>query len=77
MPETSFITNGRKRRLHLVAFYYSKLSATEINYEIPDKELLAIVNSFQEWRHLLEGALHLVTVYANHKNFEYFMTSHI
>ena len=34
---------GEERRLHPVAFYSKKCSATEINYKIHDKELLAIV----------------------------------
>jgi hypothetical protein len=46
------------RKLHPITFYSRKFSVVEINYEIHDKELLAIVNSFQEWRHLLEGASH-------------------
>jgi hypothetical protein len=49
---------GEERRLHPVAFYSKKCYAAKINYEIHDKELLAIVDSFQEWRHLLEGASH-------------------
>jgi hypothetical protein len=65
------------RRLHPVAFYSRKFYAAEINYEIYDKELLAIVDSFQEWHHLLEGALHPVTVYTEYKNFEYFMTASV
>jgi hypothetical protein len=57
-----------------VAFYSRKFTATKINYEIHDKELLAIVNSFQEWRHFLEKAVHLITIYTDHKNLEYFMS---
>ena len=49
---------GDGEKLHLVAFHSRKFSAAEINYEIHDKELLAIVDSFQKWRHLLEGATH-------------------
>ena len=64
-------------KLHPVAFYSRKFSAAEINYEIHDKELLAIVDSFQEWRHFLEGAAHPVTVYTDHKNLEYFMSVRI
>jgi hypothetical protein len=60
--------------LHPIVFHSRKFSAAEINYEIHDKELLAIVNSFQEWRHFLEGAQHPVTVYTDHKNLEYFMS---
>ena len=68
---------GVDGKLHLVAFYSRKFSAAEINYEIHDKELLAIVDSFQEWRHFLEGAAHPVTVYTDHKNLEYFMSARV
>jgi len=68
---------GIERKLHPVAFYSRKFSAAEINYEIHDKELLAIVDSFQEWRHFLEGAAHPVTVYTDHKNLEYFMSARV
>jgi len=36
------------RKLPLVAFHSRKFNATEINYEIHDKELLAIVYFFQK-----------------------------
>ena len=67
---------GDGEKLHPVAFHSLKFSAAEIIYEIHHKELLAIVDSFQEWRHLLEGATHQVTVYIDHKNLEYFMSTH-
>ena len=41
--------------LHPVAFFSKKLTETECNYEIYDKELLAIVRCFEEWRPELEG----------------------
>jgi len=63
--------------LHPVAFHSQKFTATEINYEIHNKELLAIIDSFQEWRHFLEGAQHLVTIYTDHKNLEYFMSTKV
>ena len=43
-------------RLHPIAFHSRMFTAAEINYEIHDKELLTIVDSFQEWQHFLEGA---------------------
>ena len=61
-------------KLHPVSFHFWKFSIAEINYEIHDKELLAIVGSFQEWHHLLEGATHQVTVYTDNKNLKYFMS---
>ena len=68
---------GNGEKLHPIAFHSQKFSAVEINYEIHDKELLAIVDSFREWHHLLEGALHQVIVYTDHKNLEYFMSTRI
>jgi len=61
------------RKWHLIAFYSKSLSFVERNYEIHDKEMLAIIHALEEWRHFLEGATHLVEIWTNHKNLEYFM----
>jgi len=45
----------------------------EQNYEIHDKEMLAIIWALEEWRHFLEGVTHLVEIWTDHKNLEYFM----
>jgi len=47
-------------------------SAAEINYDVHDKELLAIVEAFKKWRHYLEGVAVPVEVYTDHKNLTYF-----
>ena len=39
-----------------IAFRSRSLNATERNYEIYDKELLAIMDSIEEWRQYLLGA---------------------
>jgi hypothetical protein len=57
---------------HPVAFYSKSLSPVERNYEIHDKEMLAIVRALEEWRHFLEGAKDCVEVWTDHKNLEYF-----
>jgi hypothetical protein len=59
--------------LHPVAFFSKKHSPAECNYEIYDKELMAIIRAFEEWRPELEGALHPIKVLSDHKNLEYFM----
>ena len=41
---------------HPVAFFSKSLSPVERNYEIHDKEMLAIIRALQEWRHFVEGA---------------------
>ena len=60
-----------------MAFQSRKFDATEINYEIHDKELLAIVDSFTQWRHFLEGSSHQVTVFSDHKNLAYFQNARV
>jgi len=60
---------------HPVVFYSKSLSSVERNYEIHNKEMLAIIRALEEWRHFLEGATHLVEIWTDHKNLEYFMTA--
>ncbi len=64
-----------KNVLKPVAYYSKQLDKSERNYEIYDKELYAIVNSFQNWRHYLQGGSHTTLVLWDHKNLEYFMTT--
>jgi len=45
-----------EEKWHPVAFYSKSLSLVERNYEIHDKEMLAIICTLKEWRHFLEGA---------------------
>ena len=64
-----------EEKWHPVAFYSKSLSPVERNYEIHDKEMLAIIHALEEWRHFLEGAQHPVEIWTDHKNLEYFMTA--
>jgi len=52
----------REEKWQPVAFYSKSLSLVEWNYEIHDKEMLAIIYALEEWRHFLEGAQHLVEI---------------
>jgi hypothetical protein len=61
--------------LHPIAFFSKKHTPAECNYEIYDKELMAIVRAFEEWQPELEGALHPIQVLSDHKNLEYFMST--
>jgi len=49
----------------------------EINYEIHDKELLAIVDAFKHWRRYCQGVVHQVQVFSDHHNLEYFTTTKV
>ena len=61
--------------LHPVAFFSKKHTPAECNYEIYDKELMAIIRCFEEWRAELESAPHPIQVLSDHKNLEYFMST--
>jgi len=56
-----------------VAFISKSLSDTKRNYEIHDKEMLAIVRCLEVWRHFLEGAVEKFEIWTDHKNLEYFI----
>jgi len=56
-----------------VAFLFKSLNETERNYEIHDKEMLAIIRGLEAWRHLLEGTQYKFEIWTDHKNLEYFM----
>lgn len=67
--------DGATPEWHPVAFYSRKMDKAELNYETHDQELLAIIKSFEQWRHYLEGSRHPVTVMTDHNNLKYFMTT--
>ena len=55
-----------------VAFLSKSLTVTERNYEIYDKELLAIMLALDEWRHYLMGAAQDFEIWTDHQNLQYF-----
>jgi len=58
-----------------VAFISKLLNAIEWNYEIHDKEMLAVIRCLEAWRHYLEGAKLKFKIWTDHKNLQYFMMS--
>jgi len=66
---------GDDGQLRPVAYFSKKHSVTECNYEIYDKELLAIIRCFEEWRPELEGTELPIKVLTDHRNLEYFTTT--
>ncbi|KAK1797329.1 hypothetical protein P4O66_008291, partial [Electrophorus voltai] len=68
--------HGEKEgKLKPLAYFSKKLSLSEWNYRIGDRELLAMNLAFEEWRHWLEGVRHPFTVIVDHKNLEYLQTT--
>ena len=62
----------KKTRAHPVAYLSKEFNPAEINYDIHDKEMLAIVRSFHAWETLLKSFQKQITVWTDHKNLEYF-----
>ncbi|SPC63836.1 related to pol protein [Ustilago sp. UG-2017b] len=59
-------------RWHPVAFYSRKMSSAERNYEIHDKELLAVVACLTQWRHMLAGLPSQLVILTDHEALKYF-----
>ena len=62
-------------KLHPCAYYSYKLKPAERNYDIGNRELLAVKLALEEWRHWLEGAIMPFIVWTDHKNLEYIQTA--
>src|SRR6266511_2464315 len=62
-------------QLHPIAFHSHSFSASELNYDVHDKELFAINEVFCIWCHYLEGSTAPIDIITDHKNLEYFATT--
>jgi len=78
---SNFATGGvlsikcKDSRWRPVAYISKSLNETEQNYEIYDKEMLAVIQCLEAWRHFLEGTKSKFEVWTDHKNLEYFMSN--
>jgi hypothetical protein len=57
---------------HPVSFMSKSFSDVERNYQIHDKEMLAIIQGLEEWRHFLEGTPEPFEIFTGHCNLSYF-----
>ncbi len=58
-------------RWHPVAYFSETLSEAERNYNIYDRELLAIIKSLRHWRTYLVGTPHQTIIHTDHANLLY------
>src|SRR5260370_39060007 len=75
---SDFVTAGVLSQTHdgvlrPVAFFSRKMSPAEVNYEIYDKEMLAIIDAFEKWRPELVGTESPVRVLTDHRNLACYM----
>jgi len=66
------LSQEQQGKWHPVAFMSKSLLDTEKNYEIYDKELLAIVKALKAWRQYLIHANQQFEVWTDHENLKYF-----
>ena len=63
----------KDERWRPVAYISKSLNKAKRNYEIYDKEMLAIIRCLEAWRYFLEGAKDQFEIWTDHKNLEYFI----
>ena len=61
------------REQHPITYYLKTIIDIKLNYPIYNKEMLAIIFSFQYWRIQLEGTLEPIQVILDHKALKYFI----
>ena len=59
-----------------VAFLSKTMSPAKRNYEIYDKELLAIIKALDKWRQYLLDTVEKFEVWTDHENLKYFKEPH-
>lgn len=72
---SAILSQYHDKLLRPVAFMSRKMIPAELNYEIHDKELLAVVSAIKLWRHYLEGLDKPFTILSDHQALEYFSTA--
>src|SRR6266478_2049973 len=63
---------GDDGELHPCGYISHTLTAPERNYQIYDRELLAVIRAIETWRYLLMGSPHPVIIHCDHKNLGFY-----
>ena len=78
MTDTSLLAAGvvlmqmdKNSDLHPCAYFSHTFSSAQRNYDIYDRELLAIILALEEWRQYLQGTAYPITIITDHKNLSY------
>ena len=62
--------------LHPCTYFLCTFSAAQWNYDIYDRELLAVILALEEWHQYLQGTQHPITIITDHKNLSYVKDPH-
>jgi len=66
---------GKDSKLHPVPYRSKTMTKAECNYDVHDKELLAIVKALEDWRRYVSNTEHRITILTDHQNLVQFMTT--
>ena len=64
-------------RLQLITFHSRKFNSAELNYEIYDKEMLAIIETMDRYRHYFKGLGQTTTIFSDHRNLLWFTETRV
>ena len=70
------LSQEQERKWKPIAFLSRMMQPAEMNYEIYDKELLAIVEALSKWRQYLLNAAETFEIWMDHENLKYFREPH-
>ena len=68
---------NKENEVHLVTFHSYTFILAELNYDMHDKELLAIFEAFKIWWHYLKDLAYSIDIVTDYKNLEYFSTTKV
>ncbi len=71
--EDVFNPKNKTDQWYLIAYYSYKFKKAEVQWNMHDKELYAIVLDFKNWWHYLQNSKRLICVITDHNNLHYFM----
>ena len=66
------LSQKKEGKWYPVAFHSKSLNEVECNYEIYDKELMAIMDALSDWRQYLLGTSQKIEILTDHQNLQYF-----
>jgi len=68
---------NEENKFYLMVFHSCTFTIAKLNYNIYDKELLAIFEAYKIWQHYLESPAYPINVVTDYKNLEYFSTTKV
>ena len=68
---------NKRNQLYPVTFYTRKFTILKLNYDIYDKELLVIVDSFKVQKVYLKGFKYKMKIYIDYKNLKSFISTKV